>query len=86
MRVFFDMPQYYREACLSKRLLFWVQASEEDIKDAYERAIEAFRLGKHSDPSLKEAAESNIEIIRKAFEGDQRFTRFYDDFAIDVND
>ncbi|KAK3814452.1 MAG: hypothetical protein J3Q66DRAFT_37752 [Benniella sp.] len=77
------MPRHYREACLSKHLLFWVQASEEDIKDAYERATEAFRLGKHSDPSLKEAAESNIEIIRKAFEvlSNPRLRAAYDELG-----
>lgn len=56
---------------MSKHRLFRIQASEEDIKEAYERATEAFHLSNHSDPALKEAAESNIQIIRKAFEGDQ---------------
>ncbi|KAI8348676.1 hypothetical protein B0O80DRAFT_462011 [Mortierella sp. GBAus27b] len=43
-------------------------ATQEDINAAYERLDATFHPDKHTDPSLKEAAESKRQVIRKAFE------------------
>ncbi|KAF9434353.1 hypothetical protein BGZ76_008146 [Entomortierella beljakovae] len=53
---------YYAVLNLSK------VASEEDIKDSYKRLSRIFHPDKHSDPALKEAAETKFHIINKAFE------------------
>ncbi|KAF9963438.1 hypothetical protein BGZ65_003394 [Modicella reniformis] len=43
-------------------------ATKEDIQEAYDRLCEVFHPDKHDDPALKEAAESKLRVIRKAFE------------------
>ncbi|KAG0380452.1 hypothetical protein BGX24_008086 [Mortierella sp. AD032] len=43
-------------------------ASEDDIKDSYKRLSRIFHPDKHSDPALKEAAETKFHVINKAFE------------------
>ncbi|KAG0319904.1 hypothetical protein BGZ99_004844 [Dissophora globulifera] len=53
---------YYAVLNLSKN------ASEEDIKDSYKRLSRIFHPDKHSDPALKQAAETKFHIINKAFE------------------
>ncbi|KAF8981304.1 hypothetical protein BGZ46_002979 [Entomortierella lignicola] len=53
---------YYAVLNLSKA------ASEEEIKDSYKRLSRIFHPDKHSDPALKEAAETKFHIINKAFE------------------
>ncbi|KAF9173361.1 hypothetical protein BGX21_008636 [Mortierella sp. AD011] len=53
---------YYAVLNLSKA------ASEDEIKDSYKRLSRIFHPDKHSDPALKEAAETKFHIINKAFE------------------
>ncbi|KAF9916096.1 hypothetical protein BX616_004629 [Lobosporangium transversale] len=53
---------YYAVLNLSKT------ASEEDIKDSYKRLSRIFHPDKHSDPALKQAAETKFHVINKAFE------------------
>ncbi|KAI1315551.1 hypothetical protein EDD11_000624 [Mortierella claussenii] len=53
---------YYAVLNLSKT------ASDEDIKDSYKRLSRIFHPDKHSDPTLKQAAETKFHVINKAFE------------------
>ncbi|KAI7817740.1 hypothetical protein BC939DRAFT_402258 [Gamsiella multidivaricata] len=53
---------YYAVLNLSKT------ASEDDIKDSYKRLSRIFHPDKHSDPALKQAAETKFHVINKAFE------------------
>ncbi|KAG0342182.1 hypothetical protein BG004_005719 [Podila humilis] len=43
-------------------------ATEEEIKDSYKKLSRTFHPDKHSDPSLKEAAERKFHVINRAFE------------------
>ncbi|KAF9183668.1 hypothetical protein BGZ51_003871 [Haplosporangium sp. Z 767] len=53
---------YYAVLNLSKT------ASDDEIKDSYKRLSRIFHPDKHSDPALKEAAETKFHVINKAFE------------------
>ncbi|KAI8358030.1 hypothetical protein B0O80DRAFT_383103 [Mortierella sp. GBAus27b] len=53
---------YYAVLNLSKT------ASDEEIKDSYKRLSRIFHPDKHSDPTLKAAAETKFHVINKAFE------------------
>ncbi|KAF9953346.1 hypothetical protein BGZ72_005484 [Mortierella alpina] len=53
---------YYAVLNLSKT------ASEDEIKDSYKRLSRIFHPDKHSDPALKQAAETKFHVINKAFE------------------
>ncbi|KAG0266192.1 hypothetical protein DFQ27_009959 [Actinomortierella ambigua] len=58
-------------------------ASDESIRDSYKRLSRIFHPDKHSDPALKEAAETKFHIINKAFEvlSDPQTRAIYDTFG-----
>ncbi|KAF9027977.1 hypothetical protein CPC16_008198 [Podila verticillata] len=68
---------YYAVLNLSKT------ASEEEIKDSYKRLSRVFHPDKHSDPALKEAAETKFHIINKAFEvlSNSQLRTAYDEYG-----
>ncbi|KAG0050720.1 hypothetical protein BGZ83_004504 [Gryganskiella cystojenkinii] len=70
---------YYAVLNLSK------SAMEEDIKDSYKRLSRIFHPDKHSDPALKEAAETKFHVINKAFEvlSNPQLRAAYDEYGED---
>ena len=55
---------------LDSNFLILLQASTEDIRNAYKVLSKRFHPDKHSDPTLKLAAESMFNRLKKVYDGE----------------